>query len=73
MQAGLKLSPGKCTLFAKEVAYLGHVIGRDGVKTDPGKITAVEWSGPYLITSNRYGVFWVSAPTTGALWQNLRT
>ena len=26
-QAGLKLSPEKCTLFAKEVAYLGHVMG----------------------------------------------
>ena len=27
-QAGLKLSPEKCTLFATEVAYLGRVIGR---------------------------------------------
>ena len=41
-QAGLKLRPEKCTLFATEVAYLGHVIGREGVKTDPGKITAEE-------------------------------
>ena len=46
-QAGLKLSPEKCTLFAKEVAYLGHVIGREGVKTDPGKVKAVEeWPVP---------------------------
>ena len=37
-QAGLKLSPEKCTLFVTEVAYLGHVIGREGVKTDPGKL-----------------------------------
>ena len=53
-QAGLKLSPEKCTLFAEEVANLGHVIGRQGVKTDPGKITAVEeWPVPTTVKQVR--------------------
>ena len=53
-QAGLKLSPEKCTLFAKEVACLGHVIGCEGVKTDPGKIKAVEeWPIPSNIKDVR--------------------
>ena len=30
-QAGLKLKPRKCTLFAKQVEFLGHVISEDGI------------------------------------------
>jgi len=33
--AGLKLKPSKCALLQPEVTYLGHVVGRDGVATDP--------------------------------------
>ncbi len=29
--AGLKLQPEKCSLFQKEVEYLGHLVGGDGV------------------------------------------
>jgi len=44
---GLKLKPSKCTLLQPEVNYLGHVVGRDGIATDPEKIQAVEeWTVP---------------------------
>jgi hypothetical protein len=39
--AGLKLKPSKCFLFQKQVAYLGHVVGRDGISCDEAKVTAV--------------------------------
>lgn len=38
----LKLSPGKCQFRKDEVSYVGHVIGKDGLKPDPEKIRAVE-------------------------------
>ena len=42
--AGLKLKPSKCHLFQTEVRYLGHVVSRGGVSTDPDKISAVpDW------------------------------
>ncbi|GBN30436.1 Retrovirus-related Pol polyprotein from transposon 297 [Araneus ventricosus] len=40
-KANLKLNPKKCRFYQKEVAYLGHVISEEGVKTDPEKIKAV--------------------------------
>jgi len=39
--AGLKLKPSKCTL-QPEVKYLGHVVGRNGVATDPEKVRAIK-------------------------------
>ena len=52
--AGLKLKAKKCHLFSKEVEFLGHVIGQNGVKTDPKKIKAVqEWSEPRNVTEVR--------------------
>ena len=46
-QANLKLKPKKCSLFKQSVNYLGHVISRDGVSTDPEKVRAVEeWPVP---------------------------
>ena len=45
--AGLKLNPGKCEIFRKEVVYLGHVVNENGVATDPMKAVAVkEWPTP---------------------------
>jgi len=32
--ANLKLQPDKCEFFWKKVAYLGHIIGEKGVKSD---------------------------------------
>ncbi|GBM64254.1 Retrovirus-related Pol polyprotein from transposon 297 [Araneus ventricosus] len=43
-KANFKLNPKKCRFFQREVAYLGHVISEEGVKTDPEKIKAVvDW------------------------------
>ena len=46
-EAGLKLSPGKCKLFQREVAFLGHIVSESGISTDPEKVKAVkEWPVP---------------------------
>ena len=45
--ANLKLKPSKCELLQTEVRYLGHIVSKDGVKTDPDKVKAVvEWTTP---------------------------
>lgn len=46
-QAGLKLAPLKCHFMRKEVKYLGHLMNKDGVQTDPEKIeTITSWPKP---------------------------
>src|SRR5579863_2920301 len=40
--AGLKLKAKKCQFFKKELAFLGHIVGKDGVKPDLDKISAVK-------------------------------
>ena len=45
--ANLKLHPSKCSLFQKEVEFLGHKISEKGVSTDDRKIEAVKnWPTP---------------------------
>ncbi|CAC5376668.1 Retrovirus-related Pol polyprotein from transposon 297,Retrovirus-related Pol polyprotein from transposon 17.6,Retrovirus-related Pol polyprotein from transposon 412 [Mytilus coruscus] len=45
--AGFKLKPKKCTLFAKKVNFLGHVVTAEGVATDPEKIKRIkDWPIP---------------------------
>ena len=53
-QFGLKLELKKCNFFKKEVLYLGHLIGADGVATDPSKIAVVEkWPIPKTLKDLR--------------------
>ena len=44
--ANLKLQPDKCEFLRPEVAYLGHIIDKEGVRPDPKKIESVKFSNP---------------------------
>ena len=49
--AGLKLKPSKCEFFKLQVAYLGHIVSKDGIETDPKKIEAIKnWPVPKTVT-----------------------
>ena len=39
--ANLTIKPSKCALAVKELRFLGHIVGGDGVKMDPNKIDAI--------------------------------
>ena len=39
--AGLKLKPSKCEFFRDRISYLGHIVSKDGVETDPKKIQVI--------------------------------
>ena len=59
--AGLKLKPSKCELFKNQINYLGHVVGQEGITTDPDKIKAVtEWPRPTTVTEVRSFLGFVS-------------
>ena len=52
--ANLKLSPKKCNLFRREVAYLGHIVSQNGISPDPGKIESIQtWPIPDSVTAVR--------------------
>ena len=36
-EAGLKLKPSKCKFFRTRISYLGHIVLKDGIETDPKK------------------------------------
>ena len=38
---GIKLRPGKCLLFNREICYLGRLVSGEGVKLDPQDLEAV--------------------------------
>ena len=43
-QFGLRLKPRKCSLFKKEVEFLGRLVSKEGVRVSPESIRAVvEW------------------------------
>jgi hypothetical protein len=41
-KAGLKLSPEKCFFFKDELPFLGHVVSRNGINTDPEKLKVIK-------------------------------
>ena len=52
--ASLKLKPTKCDLFKQQNNYLGHVVSKEGVSTDPDKIKAVtKWPQSTTVTEVR--------------------
>ena len=53
-QAGLKIKPQKCRLFADSVTFLGHRLSAEGVSPDPAKYAAVrDWPTPSSPTAVR--------------------
>ena len=50
IESGLKMSSKKCNFFKREVTFLGHIVSEEGIKTDPGKVSAVQdWPTPTKI------------------------
>ena len=46
-EAGLKLKVSKCNLVRDSVQFLGHVVSKEGIATDPEKVKAIkEWPQP---------------------------
>lgn len=46
-EAKLKLAPKKCSLFQREVKFIGHIVSETGVATDPDKLQSVSsWPRP---------------------------
>ena len=40
--AGLKLKPSKCEFFKDRISYLGHIVSKNGVETDPKKVKVIQ-------------------------------
>jgi hypothetical protein len=40
--ANLKASPEKCKFGFSSLVYLGHVVGKEGLRTDPAKVRPIE-------------------------------
>ena len=50
-QANLKLKPSKCEFFQERIEYLGHIVSKRGIETNPWKIEKVKnWPQPKNIT-----------------------
>lgn len=53
-EARLRLNPEKCKFCVTQLKYLGHVVGRNGIRTDPEKVSAVaNWPEPATIKQVR--------------------
>lgn len=49
--SGLKLKAKKCTLFSRSVDFLGHVVSKHGIFTDPKKTEVIKkWPQPCNVT-----------------------
>lgn len=47
-------NPTKCTFNQSEVKYLGHIVGKDGLKVDPKKIAVIrDWPTPQDVSQLR--------------------
>ena len=53
-KAGLKLKPSKCEFFRSSLKYLGQIVSKEGIATDPRKIEAIpDWPRPKTVTDVR--------------------
>ena len=53
-EAGLRLKLSKCEFFKDRLEYLGHIVSKDGIETNPKKIMAiVKWPRSKNITQVR--------------------
>ena len=53
-EAELKLKPSKWEFFKDRIAYLGHIVSKAGIETDPKKIKDIlEWPQPKTVTDVR--------------------
>ena len=53
-EAGLKLKPKKCHLFATEVEFLRHVVSAEGIQTNPKKTESIKnWPTPTCVKEVR--------------------
>ena len=52
--AGLKLNAKKCELVQEQSAILGHIVSKEGISPDPGKVKVLqEWPVPNNLTDLR--------------------
>lgn len=52
--ARLRLNPAKCRFCVDQLKYLGHVVDRHGIRTDPEKVSAVvDWPAPSSVKQIR--------------------
>ena len=50
----LYANPSKCAFFQISIAYLGHIVTREGIKPDPSKIEAIlNWKTPQTLKELR--------------------
>ena len=49
--AVLRQKPSKCEFFKFHITYFGHIVSKDGIETDPKKVTTIsEWPVPRTVT-----------------------
>lgn len=52
--AQLRLNSEKCRFCVEQLKYLGHVIDKEGIRTDPEKVRAItEWPMPQTVRQVR--------------------
>jgi hypothetical protein len=51
-EVNLKLNPSKCCFAAKTITFLGHMVSKEGIRPDPGKVeTVLHFPTPRNVTS----------------------
>ena len=54
LRSGMKLKPKKYHIVHEEVAFLGHIVGRDGIRMNPERTEAVRiWKPPKDVSDLR--------------------